>query len=100
MQRRGCTRIEVSVYAERDLCNRTGQRVVNDVLHTVSHHAIDGTLHEEQGLFVVQTPQRLWLNLAAELDWCCVLADHPNRTIYMAWYAHTQTKKIAGVRVK
>ncbi|MEW8688732.1 MAG: hypothetical protein AB2556_23190 [Candidatus Thiodiazotropha sp.] len=38
--------------------------------------------------------------MAACLDCCLVLADRPQGTIYVAWYAHMKTSRIAGVRIK
>ena len=33
------------------------------------------------------------------MDRCFVLADRPNSTIYVCWYAHTRTGRLAGVRI-
>ena len=46
---------------------------------------------EGKGLFVVQPPQWQWQNLAAAMDRCMVLADHPNGVIFMGWYGHSKT---------
>ena len=98
VQARGCTRIEVSLYACSgwDLSTETATEVVEDALALVSPQ----DLPEEEGLFVVQPPAKQWENLAACLDRCLVLADRPQGTIFVAWYAHTTTGRFSGVRVR
>ncbi|KAK3738127.1 hypothetical protein RRG08_027740 [Elysia crispata] len=98
VQARGCTRIEVSLYACSgwDLSAETATEVVEEALALVSPQ----DLPEEEGLFVVQPPAKQWENLAACLDRCLVLADRPQGTIFVAWYAHTTTGRVSGVRVR
>lgn len=97
VQARGCTRIEVSLYAcrGRDLSADTAKDVVEEALALVSPKDIP-----EEGLFVVQPPAKQWENLATCLDRCLVLADRPQGTIFVAWYAHTTTGRVSGVRVR
>jgi hypothetical protein len=95
VQARGCTRIEVSLYAcrgEATLSAETGNEVVQAALDIVSP--------EGEGLFVVQPPAAQWRNLAAAIDRCLVLANRPQGEIYVAWYAHTTTGRVAGVRIR
>ena len=54
----------------------------------------------KEGLFVVQPPAKQWENLAACLDRCLVLADRPQGEIFVAWYAHTTTGRVSGVRIR
>ena len=95
VQGRGCTRIEVSLYAcrGRDLSADTAVEVVEEALALVSPTDLPG-------LFVVQPPAKQWENLAACLDRCLVLADRPHGSIFVAWYAHTTTGRVSGVRVR
>ena len=85
VQRRGCTRIEISVYG-RDFSTR----------HT---NTIEETLECLGEIFVVQPPRNLWKNLSQHLDRCLVVSCKENKEIFLAWYCHTQTGRIAGVRV-
>ena len=55
---------------------------------------------ENEGLFVSQPPTKQWENLAANLDRCLVLADRPQGSIFVAWYAHTTTGRVSGVRIR
>ena len=98
VQARGCTRIEVSLYAcrGRDLSADMAKEVVEEALALVSPK----DLPEEEGLFVVQPPAKQWENLVACLDRCLVLADRPQGTNFVAWYAHTTTGRVSGVRVR
>ena len=91
VQERGLTRIEVSLYA----C-RPGIELSENTAMDVISHALN-MIHTREGLFVIQPPAKQWENLANELDRCLVLADRPMGVIYMAWYAHTTTKRVAGV---
>jgi len=93
VQERGCTRIEVSLYGciGDQLSTHTAKIVVDEVLELVSPN--------NHGLFVVQTPEQQWRNLAAGLDRCLVLANRPQGEIYVAWYAHTRTGRVAGIRI-
>ena len=98
VQARGCTRIEVSLYACRggDLSANTATEVVAEALALVS----PSDLQEEQGLFVVQPLAKQWENLAASIDRCLVLADRPQGSIFVARYAHTTTGRVSGVWVR
>ena len=95
VQARGCTRVEVSLYACRggDLSTNTADVVVGEALRLVSPQ-------DSEDLFVVQPPTKQWENLATNLDRCLVLADRPQGSIFVAWYAHTTTRRISGVRVR
>ena len=95
VQARGCTRIEVSVYATRELCSQTGQSMIDGVLCMATP-----TVSDDQGLFVIQPPKKQWENLGSQLDRCCLVANRPSGTISIAWYAHTKTKRVAGIEVK
>jgi hypothetical protein len=99
VQARGCTRIEVSLYAcrVRDLSANTAAEVLEEALALVSPK---DDLSQEEGLFVVQPPPKQWENLAACLDRCLVLADRPQGQIFVAWYAHTTTGRVSGIRVR
>lgn len=93
VQARGCTRIETSLYA----CDQEElpvEKVLQEVFSLVSKPA------ENEGLFVVQPPTKQWENLAKSLDRCLVLADRPQNTIWVGWYANTQTRRICGVRIQ
>ena len=93
VQKRGCTRIEVSLYAcTREDLSTNIENFLQDALETVSP---DG-----DGLFLVQPPKRQWENLAKVLDRCLVLADRPQGNIFLAWYAHTKTGRVSGVYVR
>ena len=48
-------------------------------------------------LFAIQPAKRQWENLADSIDRCFVLADRPDGKIYVCWYAHTKTKRMAGI---
>ena len=94
VQKRGCTRIEVSLYActRDDLSTNVAENFIQDALETVSP---DG-----DGLFLVQPPKRQWENLAKVLDRCLVLAERPKGNIFLAWYAHTKTGRVSGISVR
>ena len=91
VQARGCTRIEVSLYANTNRTTQTANEIVDGVLQLVSP--------VEDPLFVEQPAVRQWENFATALDRCFVLADRPEGTIYVCWYAHTRTKRMAGIRI-
>ena len=93
VQERGCTRIEVSIYGcfEDQLSTDDAKTAVDDVLELVSHN--------NDGLFVVQSPLQQWKNLAADIDRCLVVANRPQGEVFVAWYAHTRTGRVSGVRV-
>lgn len=95
VQTRGCTRIEVSLYAPKleELSSEKAADIIRKVLQKVSAE------EEEDGVFVVQPPSKQWQNLAKNLDRCLVLADRPQGNIIVGWYGHTVTGRISGVHV-
>ena len=95
VQARGCTRIEVSLYAcpQNELSSKKATDCIEKVLEQVSNE------DEEYGLFVVQPRSKQWQHLAESLDRCLVLADRPQGQIFVAWYAHTGTGRISGIHV-
>lgn len=99
VQERGCTRIEVSLYAfpQKKLCSIKAAECIERVLKKVSVSKED---EEKNGNFVVQPPSKQWQNLAKNLDRCMVLADRPQETIYVGWFAHTETERIAGIQIR
>ena len=76
VQTRGCTRIEVSLYA----CNAK---------------KFTGT-----ALVLICPPATQCENLAVHLDQCLVLADRPEASVFVGWYAHTKTRWIFSVQVQ
>ncbi|MEW8688947.1 MAG: hypothetical protein AB2556_24270 [Candidatus Thiodiazotropha sp.] len=99
-QAQGCTCIEVSLHAccGRDLSAGTAEEVVSEALALVSP-PVSATAEQQEALFVVQPPAKQWANLAACLDRCLVLADRPQGSILVAWYAY-KTGRVSGVRVQ
>lgn len=96
VQARGCTRIEVSLYAcpQNELSSKKATDYIEKVLEQVS------TEDEEDGLFVVQPLSKQWQNLAESLNRCLVLADRPRgHILFVGWYAHTGTGRISGIHV-
>ena len=93
VQRRGCTRIEVSFYAcdADDLSQTVAEELIAEVLELVN---------TEEGLFVVQPPAKQWENLAQRLDRCMLLGDRTQGAIYLAWSGHSKTGRVQGVLVK
>ena len=91
VQSRGCTRIEISLYAYTDRTPETADYLVENAMRMVSP--------TNTNLFVEQPAKRHWENFAKHLDRCFVLADRPNSTIYVCWYAHTRTGRLAGIRI-
>ena len=99
VQSRGCTRIEVSLYGcpQNQLSSKKATDCIEEVLEQVSIEEED---EEEYGLFVVQPPSKQWKNLAESVDRCLVLADRPQGHIFVGWFAHTKTGRIAGIHVR
>ena len=99
VQKRGCTHIEVSLYAcnEDHLCTQKANEEIQSTLHRVSP---GGGQNESEGLFVVQPPSKQWENLAKCLDRYLVLADKCQGQIFVGWFAHTGTGRILGVHVR
>lgn len=58
-------------------------------------------MREMQGerLFCVQSAPNHWKNLSDAIDRCCVFVDHLHREVYVCWYGHAKTRKLAGVVV-
>ena len=109
VQKRGCTRIEVSLCAcnEDDLCTQKANEEIQSALYRVSpgggqneSEGLESEGNESEGLFVVQPPSKQWENLAKCLDRCLVLADKCQGQIFVGWYAHTETGRISGVHVR
>ena len=92
VQERGITRIEISIYgSQKEITKERGQEVVLNVLNMVS---------AREPLFYIQPAKKQWYALAERLTKCFCLVDRPNSNIYMAWYANTLTKRIAGVKAE
>ena len=90
VQSRGCTRVEVSLYACTDRTPETADRLVEYTLKTVSPRGTH--------LFVEQPAKRHWENFAN--TWIDVLFWQTGQTtIFVCWYAHTRTGRLAGVRI-
>ena len=92
VQKQGCTRIEVSLYACRGskLSGTTAQEVVAKALALVSPS-------DHPGLFVVQLSEQQWANLTSKLNRCLVLAIQPIGEIFVAWYVHTTTGRVTCI---
>ncbi|MEW8689061.1 MAG: hypothetical protein AB2556_24845 [Candidatus Thiodiazotropha sp.] len=95
---RGYTLIKVSLYAcrGRDLLADTPEEVVSEALALISP-PVPAAEEQQEALFVVQPPAKQWENLSACLNRCLVLADQPQGSIFVAWYAHTTTGRVSGV---
>ena len=75
VQRRGCTRLEISLYAcdTKDLSQTVAEELIAEALELAN---------TEEGLFVVQPPAKQWENLAQHLtDACCWETAHRGRYI-------------------
>ena len=91
VQRRGLTRLEVSVYGNQGNIGReTGIEILQKNIQMVS------PLHTP--LYVIQEAKKQWLLLAEKITKCFCLVDRPNSTIYMGWYANTLTNRIVGTK--
>ena len=93
VQKRGCTRLEISLYA----CD------TEDLSQTVAEEPIAEALelaNTKESLFVVQPPAKQWENLAQHLDRCMLLGDRPQGAIYLAWGGHSKTGRVQGMLVK
>ena len=77
VQKRGCTRVEISLYAcdTEDLSQTVAKKLIAEALEPVS---------TEEGLFVVQPPAKQWENLVQHLDRCMLLGHRPQGAIYLA----------------
>ena len=91
VQRRGCTRLEISLYACDTEC--LSQTVAEELIAEALELA-----NTEEGLFVVQPPAKQWENLAQHLD--RPLGDHPQGALYLAWSGHSKTGGVQGMLVK
>ena len=63
-------------------------------------NTIAETLRPLEGIFVVQPPRQLWNNLAKLLDRCMLCCCRETQDIFLAWYCHTRTGRVAGIRVR
>jgi len=88
VEKRGCTRIELSVYNPK-----TGKE------HAIE--AIDRTreILSSGKLFVVQPPAQQWKLLAEKIDRNLVVSNRELGEIFVAWYGHSETGRICGVQV-
>ena len=93
VQRRGCTRLEISLYAcdTEDLSQTVAEELIAEALELAN---------TEEGLFVVQPPAKQWENLAQHLDRCMLLGDRPQGALYLAWSGHSKTGGVQGMLVK
>ena len=93
VQRRGCTRVEILLYAceEEDLSKSVAEELVAEAMELAN---------TEEGLFVVQPPAKQWENLAQLLDRCMLLGDRPQAAIYVPWSGHSKTGRVQGMLVK
>ena len=87
VQERGCTRVEVSLYAY--------ERGEETVAHNIMQESLE--MFSGQNLFFIQPAPNQWSCLAEQIDRCCVIANRPTKTINIGWYANTKTGKIAGI---
>ena len=93
VQRRVCTRLEISLYA----CD------TEDLSQTVAEELIAKALelaNTEEGLFVVQPPAKQWENFAQYLNRCMLLGDRPQGALYLAWSGRSKTGRVQGTLVK
>ena len=93
VQRRGGTRLEISLYAcdTEDLSQIVAEELIAEALELAN---------TEEGLFVVQPPAKQSGNLAQRLDRCMLLGDRPQGAIYLAWSGHSKTGRVQGMLVK
>ena len=93
VQRRGCTRVEILLYAcdTEDLSQTVTEKLIAEALEPVN---------TEEGLFVAQSPAKQWESLAQHLDRCMLLGHHPQGAIYLAWSGHSKTNRVQGMLVK
>ena len=93
VQRRGCTRLEISLFAcdTEDLSQTVAEELIAEALELAN---------TEEGLFVVQPPAKQWENLAQHLDRCMLLGDRPQGALYLAWSGHSKTGGVQGMLVK
>ena len=90
------------MYTPRSLCvcmpaKRTSNKKATDCIEKVLEQVSNED--EEDGIFVVQPPSKQWKNLAESVDRYLVLADRPQGHIFVGWFAHTKTGRIAGIHV-
>ena len=92
VQKRGVTRLEVSVYGnQQNITEKTGRKIIQNILDMVTP--------KNEKLFVIQEAKQQWRNLAEKISKCFALVDRPNQIIYIAWYANTITNRIAGTKI-
>jgi len=87
VQERGCTRVEISLYAFERGEEAIAQNIMQEALE----------MFREKNLFFIQPAPNQWRCLAEQIDRCCVIANKPSKTINIGWYANTKTGKIAGM---
>ena len=93
VQARGCTQVSVYACPQNKLSKKKATDCIEKVLEQVSNE------DEEDGIFVVQPRSKQWKNLAESVDRCPVLADKLQGHIFVGWFAHTKTGRIAGFHV-
>ena len=86
----GITRIEVSVYGVFNFSIRSGLEKINKNLSFFSGNS----------LFVKQPTTRQWKNLQENIDRCFIIGDIPEKTIFVAFYGNSITKRVAGLRLE
>ena len=93
MQRRGCTRLEISLYScdTEDLSQTVAEELIAEALELANI---------EEGLFIAQPPAKQWENLVQHLDLCMLLGDREQGAIYLAWSGHSKTGRVQGMLVK
>ena len=87
VQERGCTRVEISLYAFERGEEAVAQNIMQEALQ----------MFRGERLFYIQPVPNHWRCLAEQIDRCCVIANRPTKTISIGWYANTKTGKIAGI---
>ena len=87
VQERGCTRVEISLYAFERGEEAVAQNIMQEALQ----------MFRGERLFYIQPAPNQWRCLAEQIDRCCVIANRPTKTINIGWYANTKTGKIAGI---
>ncbi|KAK3716084.1 hypothetical protein QZH41_019629, partial [Actinostola sp. cb2023] len=88
VEARGCTRIELSVYNPK-----TSKEEALEAIDTI-RETLSGNL------FVVQPPTQQWNLLAEKIDRNLCVANRELGEIFVAWYGHSETGRICGVRLR
>ena len=87
IQKRGCTRIETSLYASKNISISFGKATIDEAFKYV-----------DRPLFCIQPTKKQYSLLAERIDRCTVIADRPCNQIYVCWYGHSVTGKLTGVK--